>query len=240
MKTRAILALTAVAGLAAGASAQSTTSSTNMTFTLHWDDTGNHNGQLEPGESALLTLDASFTNQNTVGQFQPNIGTFGSGTIRGLGSGFLDLNSSGGDASGTWNVDQNAGFGVVGDWDVTGGQGNGTSASGGAQLQNVQFGQFAATPSAINTTNPILAVWSGTWTPNNYNARTVTFTPAGAVAAGTAISSVTLRLSASGVASVFVVPANLSFAGVSIPVVPAPSSLALLGLGGLVAGRRRR
>ena len=42
-------------------------------------------------ETALLTMNVSFTNQNTVATFTPGIGTFGSGTIRGFGSGFFDV-----------------------------------------------------------------------------------------------------------------------------------------------------
>lgn len=246
MKTRAILALTAVAGLAAVANAQSTTSSSTISVNLSFvevDGSGtpvaNPNGTVDFGESALITMDISFTNQNTVGTFTPNIGTFGSGTIRGFGSGFLDLNGTN-NAAGTWNVDQNAGYGAAADWDVTGGQGNGSSANGGANLQNIQVGQFAATPGGIVTTNPIAAIWTGIWTPGDYSARTVVFNSAGAGAAGASIASVLFRLNAGTAAGAFVTANSLTLGSVSIPVAPAPSSLALLGLGGLIAGRRRR
>src|SRR5690606_17311556 len=135
MKTRAILALSAVAGLAAGASAQfqpSFTTDSTVTINLTWSEVnGNGNNMLDPGESAHIRMSVSFSNQNAVANFAPSIGTFGSGTIRGLGSGFLDLNGSGG-AEGSWNLDPNEGYGVDETWDITGGQGHGTLASGGA------------------------------------------------------------------------------------------------------------
>src|SRR5262245_31876643 len=94
MKSRAILALTAVAGLASAASAQVITQNSTASFTLSFQDTGNNNGVVEPGESALITMSVSFTGQNTIGTFSPPIGTFTSGTIRGLGAGFVDLNGT--------------------------------------------------------------------------------------------------------------------------------------------------
>lgn len=240
MKTRAILALSAVAGLAAGASAQSFTTDSTVTINLTWSEVnGNGNNMLDPGESAHIRMSVSFSNQNAVANFAPSIGTFGSGTIRGLGSGFLDLNGSGG-AEGSWNLDPNEGYGVDEIWDITNGQGHGTLANGGATLLNLQFGQFAPGPAQVNTTNPIVDIWEGLWTPNDYSSRTVTFSTAGAAAAGNAVSSVTLRLSATIAASAFVQGNNLVHGSVSIPIVPAPSSLALLGLGGLVVARRRR
>lgn len=239
-------ALVAVAGLAAGAMAQTTTTSSAITVSLSFtevDSSGtpvaNPNGTVDFGESALISMGVSFTGQNTVGTFQPNIGTFGSGTIRGFGSGFFDLNGTN-NAAGAWNVDQNAGLGASGDWDVTGGQGNGTPANGGANLQNLQFGQFAATPGGINTTNPIDAIWTGIWTPGDYSSRTVNFTTSGAAAAGSSIASVLFRLNSGTAAGAFVTTAGLTHGNLNIPVAPAPSSLALLGLGGLIAGRRRR
>src|SRR5262245_2386154 len=100
MKTRAILALTAVAGLAAAANAQtapSFTSSSVISIPLNWvNTTTNAQTPLNPGDSAALFFNVSFTNQFGVGTFSPGVGTFTSGTILGLGSGFLDLNGAGG------------------------------------------------------------------------------------------------------------------------------------------------
>jgi hypothetical protein len=223
-----------VAGLlavASSASAQSFTSGSSISFALRWSEFGgNNNGVLEPGEAALITLDVAFTNQNTVAHFAPNIGTFGSGTIRGLAAGFIDINGAGA-AQGQWDLDPSQGYGVNQDWNGPGGgTGNGTPASGGARVTSIIFGQFAPTPSSIITTNPILVMWSGVWTPTSYAPRTVSFAVAPAEASGTVVGAVTFRLSASMVASTSVVDSNLLFGRVVIPVVPAPSSLVVIGL----------
>lgn len=237
--------LVAFAGLALNAAAQTTTTSSAITVTLSFSEVdtlgfpvASPNGNLEPGEGALIRMGISFTGQNTVGTFQPNIGTFGSGTIRGFGSGFFDL--IGTNAQGTWLLDQSQGFGVSDDWDVTGGQGNGTPAGGGGTLRNLQMGQFTATAAGINTTNPITAIWSGVWIPSSYTLRLVNFTTTGAGAAGTSIASVLFRLNEATPAGAFVTTANLAQGSVNIPILPAPSGLALLALAGLTAWGRRR
>ena len=80
MRTRAILALTAAAGLAgiANAQSQSVTSDSTISVSLSAVEApgGNGNGTIEQGESVLFTMNVSFTNQNTVGSFTPSIGTF--------------------------------------------------------------------------------------------------------------------------------------------------------------------
>ena len=239
-------ALAAPIVLAAGsiAAAQSVTLESSVVFDLRWSEyMGNENGVIDPGERALLMIDASFTNQNGVAAFSPPIGSFGSGTVRGIGSGFVDLHgasASGYNTRGTWNVDQSAGFGVNGEWDVTGGQGQGTSANGGADITNMQFGQLVSTPNGINTTNPIISIWTGLWTPESYEPRTVSFTVRGSVAAGASVASVALRLSPTFVASVFVPPSNLFYGLVTIPIVPAPAPLLLIPSAIIIRAPRRR
>jgi hypothetical protein len=226
-----------------GAAGQSFTPDSSITFSLRRSEhAGNGNGVIEPGESIYFALDVSFTNQNGIANFSPPVGTFGSGTVRGLGSGFVDLHgmATSGDARGTWDVDQSAGYGINPDWDVCGGDScNGSSANGGADLVNVLFAQFNPTPASIMTTNPIITIWSGLWTPASYDPRAVTFRPAGAAAGGTSIASVALRLSETAAYSVFVVPGNLLYGSATIPIVPAPSSLAAVG-GVLFVRRHRR
>jgi hypothetical protein len=240
MRTRAILAMTAVAGLAGVASAQqSVTSDSTITVSLTSTDSGgNNNGIVEPGESVLLTMNVSFTNQNTVGTFNPSIGSFGSGTIRGFGSGFFDLNGSSNLGAGTWNVDPGAtpARGVDPAWDLAGAEGT----PSGNNLVNIQMGQFPPTAGAINATNPINAIWTGEFTPTDYSGRTLSFSLAGNAAAGQFIASVMFKLNNTLAAGAFVDAQHLVLGTTSIGVVPAPGSLALLGLGGLVAGRRRR
>ena len=67
---RTLAALTATASLAAAANAQyTTTTSSTVTFALSYTEGpgGNGNTIIEPGESAILHLTVSFTNQNHTG-----------------------------------------------------------------------------------------------------------------------------------------------------------------------------
>jgi hypothetical protein len=225
-------------GLSASAAAQSFTSGSEITFALHWQDTGNHNGILEPGESALLGLDVSFSNQFTVATFSPLIGSFGSGTIRGFGAGFIDLRGDNA-AAGTWDVDQTHGYGVSPDWDLTGGSGNGAPTMGGAVLTDLVFGQTQLGSAPISTRNPIPSIWRGLWTPADYAARTVTFGSGGSPAMGNEIAYLLLRLSASSVGSPWVIPQNLNLGTVAIPIVPGSATITLLAAGLLVLRRHR-
>jgi hypothetical protein len=236
---RATFGICASCLFAVPAAAQSYTSDASVAFSLRWmEHGGNSNGVLEPGEGALLFIDVSFTNQNGVAAFAPNIGTFGSGIVLGLGSGFVDLHGSGG-AQGDWDVERSQGYGVNRNWQIKP-EFNGTSANGGAYLTNIPFGQFVATPQAIVTTNPIVAIWSGIWTPASYTARTVSFVMTGATAVSPMdIASVELELSATAVAAVLVASGNLSFGSVQIPIVPPPATTALLALTALAHRGRR-
>src|SRR5262249_50981908 len=202
-KTRTILALAAFAGLSGAASAQvPTTQNSTVSFVLSFQDTGNHNGILEPGESALITMNVSFTGQNTVGSFTPPVGSFSSGTIRGLATGFVDLNgtaNNGGNANGNWNV-QDA---IDPTWDLIGPTGWGTPAAAGSNLQNIQFGQFPFSPDVINTQNPIDNVWHATWTPASLAVRTVTFTVGDGAASGGLGSAVEVRVGTANVLAAY-------------------------------------
>lgn len=245
MKTRSILALTAVVGLAAAANGQATTSST-ATYAFTWNEApgGNSNNVLDPGESAIIHLTVSFSNQNTIGTYAPFPPGPGSGTIRGFGSGFIDLNGSatnGGNANGAWEVDPFAAIPYGPDlaWDLVGPPGWGTPASSGSNLINVQFGQFPVTPAQINATNPVVNIWTGHWTPASFAvARVVTFQSAAALPSGGIASSILFKTSAGVVGAS--APSVLGNVQIPLSAVPAPASLALLGLGGLIVGRRRR
>jgi hypothetical protein len=230
---RCLRSFALAAGLAAGpvALAQSTTTGSTVTYSLSWDDTGNHNGEIEPGESALFTMGVSFTGQNSVATFSPPIATFGSGTIRGFGSGFLDLHVTG--QTGTWNVNSAQGFGVVPEWNLTGGQGNGTQV--GNDLLNLEMGQFVPTPEAIVTTNPIATIWRGLWTPSGFGFTHIDFQIGAAAASGGFHSSVLFRVSSS---TLFAAYAPASFGHVSI-IIPAPWTLSILAAP-FVSRRRRR
>ena len=231
--TRTIAAIAGAATLANAASAQVTQDST-VTHTLTWSDVGgNANGIVEPGESVLFRLSESFTNQNTIGTYSPFPPGPGSGTIRGFGAGFLDLNGLGG-AAGVWNVDPLFGYGIDPDWYLGGINPNGTSTNAGANLINISFGQFPLNNSSIVPTNPIANIWTGRWTPASYAVRTASFSLAPASAWGGIASSVIFRASPQPVGA-----ACPSFFGSSlIPIAPAPPTCLLLAPL-LFAGRRR-
>ena len=179
MKTRAILALTALAGLTTAANAQSFTTSTTFAMPLSWSEVnGNGDGILTPGESAAIVFNASFTNQFGTATFSPGIGTFTSGTILGIGSGFVDLNGTGG-TGGTFNnsTPSNSGsagqYGTRSGWRVVGlPASNGSVNASGTGITQIQFGQFVPSPDLANTTNPVTRMFAVLWTPTSYSNRT--------------------------------------------------------------------
>jgi hypothetical protein len=252
MKTRAFVsAVAAMAGLALSANAQ-VTSQGSVSVSLSFIEVdavtgvpvGSPNGVIDPNEAAQLSMNVSFTGFNTVASFSPSIGTFTTGTIRGFGSAILDLNgtaNNGGNANGSWSTDINVGLGLQAPFDAAGEPGFGTPTGGGSHLINVQPGQFPSGASGIATTNPAF-VWTGIWTPGSYASRTVTFAtaPGSVVNPGSPFAALMLRLNASLAGSASIGLQQFTHGSVNIPVAPAPASLALLGLGAMVAGRRRR
>jgi len=234
MKTRAALGILAAAGLAATAQAQE-----SVTYTLTWTEVlagttnaGNGNGAIDPGEGVRFAIRATVT---------PGIGSTasytpppppGSGTIAGFGSMFLDLHGAL-FLGGTWSNIQR------GTW-ALGGQGD-PQANG--DIINVQAGQFILPGGTANSTNPINNIWRGVWNPSTYSNRNVDLSTSGAVAAGTQASSILIKYGVDPQGNdqyVAKFVAGVAGSSGSIPITPAPSSLALLGLGAMVAGRRRR
>jgi len=246
MKTRAVLAVVAVAGLAAAANAQESFVY-SLTFTEVNAGTSvavsAPNGTIDTGEAARVALKITMT---------PGIGATvtytpppapGTGTLAGLGSVFFDIGQTNA-LGGTWNlITRNAGGadinGTPNNWTL-GGAGVGNAAGG---IDAAQAGQFVLPGSTANVSNPIVNIWRATWTPSTYTNRTVTFQSAAAVAAGPNHSSILVQygLDPNTGDPLYVAKyISAQFGNVQIPVAPAPASLALLGLGGLVAGRRRR
>jgi hypothetical protein len=111
-------------------------------------------------------------------------------------------------------------------------------------LMAVQAGQLALPESPLlQVGNPIANTWRIVWNPTSYAQRTVTFTAqkAEAVPPGNTGAALHINYGTSVEEPSWTskqVPAT--FGSIQIPVVPSPSSLALLGLGGLVVARRRR
>jgi hypothetical protein len=238
------------AAAATPVAAQSITYDTHVTYSLAWSEhNGNANGILEPGESALITMDVSVANQFGLAMFSPPIGAWTSGTIMGFGFGFLDLHGSGGSA-GTFNYSSplanaagTSGYGLRGGWRVGGNISNGTPNAAGDGMINIQPGYLNHPPGVYNTLNPITNMYRLLWTPNSYADRTVSFALARAAATNPSITgtSVYLDLDGSVGTAIYVANSNISHGSVSIAIVPAPPIAACFVMTGLFTiGRRRR
>jgi hypothetical protein len=246
--TRRAFIVASAAGLTAPAAAQtpSFTSDTTVSMPLSWSEVnGNNNGILEPGESAAIVLDVSFTNQFGVAHFSPPVGTFSSGTILGFGSGFIDLDGQGGTA-GVFNIglppggplnNGTTGYGVRAAWRLIGGASHGSVNSAGTGVTQILFGQFSG-GQKYNTQNPVARMYALLWTPASYAARAVTFAVSGLTPP--TVASVVLDLDGSVGYAVFVDPSLLQLGSVSIPIAPAPPAFAALGIAALTARHRRR
>jgi len=233
MNTRAGFAGSALLAIAGAAFGQASTTAASLAYSLAWQDTGNHNGVLEPGESALLHISVTMTPPvNTAIPFTGGQGG-PTGTLLGIAYGFIDLTGTGG-TEGSFNIDPLSGYGIDPTWDLLGPPGYGTP--NGTGLINIQFGQFGDN---TNSTNPIVNVWSALWTPAGYTGRTVTFGTTVGTSAGGHASTVIMRWGplhgnrqdASCLSD---------FGTLEIPIIPAPPGLALLGICGARACARPR
>lgn len=197
MKTAAFVL---IAGLASAAAADV------MTFDWTVGDTGNNDGLIEEGESAMLTLWAAMDpdqSGNGGGYAGSIFGIFGTGN---WGTGTVDSYSNLVDSLGN---------------------GPGTLQGNNDILGVDSFQLPSDFEPNFDSSNPI-AVYAITWTPNSYAPRDVSVTSADH-------QNFSVYTSASGTSVEYDGMVN----GLSFRVVPAPASLALLGLGGLVARRRR-
>jgi uncharacterized protein (TIGR03382 family) len=233
MKTRAIVGIVALAGTAFAAQAQEmVTFSWAFTEVLANTTTpvANPNGLIEPGEGAELRLSVSFT--PAVGgaiTYTPPPGT-GNGTVGGLASIFFDLSASAGHNGTFHNITRLGAWGIGGVGSI---EANGVTAA--------QAGQFPLPGQTANPANPINNIWRVRWTPNSYENRVVTFTAGKAAASSGTGAGLYIEYGGDPEDPAYVskqVAGN--FGSAQITVIPSPSSLALLGLGGLVVGRRRR
>ncbi|MEQ8845288.1 MAG: PEP-CTERM sorting domain-containing protein [Phycisphaerales bacterium] len=109
------------------------------------------------------------------------------------------------------------------------GQENGVISGG--DVTDIVTGQlqFPAGGLFADTSDPVL-IWSATWSTTDFTARTVDL--------ATETTRYNLYVDDTGLSS-DVTSTVLEAAG-QVEVIPAPASLALLGLGGLAAARRRR
>ncbi len=261
MRFRPHHTVAALSGLAAATSGQMiTTPGITASLSLGWMEdpafVHNDDGDLDVGEHALIIMTLSFTGQNSVVSFTPSVGSFNTGTIVGLGSAYLDIRSTSGDATGLYNggmtvptsssVGPNnnsagtSGYGVRNGWRLGGNAADGTPVSNG--FQNIAMGSLPDDPGLVNTTNPIMGAERLGWAPNSYTPRTQTFSVF--PAAGTGNNVVGLYLGLDGgttVAEAYLLTGSITFGSVDIPIkIPAPGGAAALGLAGLGAVRRRR
>jgi hypothetical protein len=208
-----------------------------VTYTLTWINaaTGDQS-PLSPGQSATISMTATLT--PAVNTVVPVLGVFPSttlGTLRGIQSMFVDLVVTG-NAAGTWSnlhLDET--------WDLLGSSGHGASTAGGTRITNIQAGQFPANWATVNATNPIVNIWKGDWTPANYIWAWTTFTVENGNANPSPFASnVLVNPSSNSGGPVYVGSAANGFGFVTIPAIPAPSALCLLGFGLLASARHRK
>jgi hypothetical protein len=232
MKTRAIMALVTVAGAAAAANAQT---GGQATYSLQFSN-GTNSITLTAGQSTSVSVFVSFT---------PGIGSqYGTaaplqGEILGLNNGGFSITGAGvGTATGNFGVLAGTGHpSLTAPYNFLPGVATNQGTSAGNSQNGVLWGhQFIFSPVHPLPANPA-KVWEGTFTMGagaTNGQINLSFT--GMAATGVDVSS--------GPPSAGAIPwvadfASNAGAGGTI-LVPAPASLALLGLGGLVALRRRR
>jgi len=200
-----IAALIAVAGLSAGAMAGG-----EAFLLINLGDTGNNDGVVEPGESAVLNIQ---TRMDWDGTGFPLV-AFG-GTI-------IDVLGGDGTGDASYTI-LNSLADIVGD----------TTVDSGENLRNMGFLQLDFT--GYTTDNPI-DLARVVWDPQgDYSARSVSYRLSLEPSLG--LIGVLVRNNKGKIVSESWPGTEAS---VTFDVVPAPASLALLGLGGLATSRRRR
>jgi hypothetical protein len=215
-----------------------------VTYTLSWSEVvagtttpvAAANGRIDPGEGARIAIRVEITPGVGSTASYPAPPAPGTGVIAGFGSMFIDLLGSNLNG-GTWS--NMASTGPQTTWPPpTPGypQPNGN-------VLNCQGGQFVLPGSTANSANPIDNFWRGTWTPSDYTMRTASIASAPAASAGANHTSILIQYGLDpGGNPQYVgkfVPAVFIGTG-AVPIAPTPASIAVVGLGALVIGRRRR
>jgi MYXO-CTERM domain-containing protein len=215
-------------------------------------------GQLDAGEGALLFIKMAMNappggslavpagdGTGTPLTWDPSIvaGSSGTGTLSGFWSGDLNLTGSqaGGWSDGSTNFAAALRRKLL---TMIDGGGTGSPTPTGNGLTDIQPAQFGANAAALNHSNN-LNVWQGLWIPGAGVNGVVNFNLAiGNLGLLSSVAAIDDGHSAvNGGATDLPIALNVATTfgtGVSFTVVPTPSSLALLGLGGLIAARRRR
>jgi len=195
-------------------------------------------------------VDADGNPTGTQLTWSSTLGGHGSGGLGGLWSGDLNVTSS--DGTGGWSNQDTAAFQasvrrqILSPYATGGGNGlvNGNPVGAGPSnaVTDIQPAQFGADAATLDHGNGLVA-WRGLWIPSSYSTRTVNFAAAlGGLGFLTRIYAVDNQYANGGNDAL---PVALNVAtnfgpSQNVNIVPTPSSLALLGLGGLIAARRRR
>jgi hypothetical protein len=252
--------LAAVGGIAAAANAQLTPQPA-VTYNVSWQEyTGTspspiQDGAVGPGESAFFTISFNMVPPGGTPVTYPTslvAGGAGAGVLRGMMASSFGIAGTGTDLAGAW-----ANRNVNPTWtNIL--SSAGSPVSGQARVDNIaasQVGLIAEEPSIVGSAgiagHSSGVLWTGRWTPTNYDARTINFNVIAntlGIAVGTAFARdnnfVYDPEDPNAPTNVAYAPAigtvSHVFGSAAVPIIPAPSSLALLGLGGLVALRRRR
>lgn len=219
------------------------------------------NGMIDPGEAAYIKLTVSTTplpafalndptdpgagvHPTVAVRWDPQVnGGSGSGWLWCIGGGVFDLvgNNGASNAQGAWSLSGGSGptlRGPLPEWNPGGDPPS--VVLGGARVSELQFGQININLLATMTTDPIVNVWRGAWTPSSFAGQTVTWSVANNAHTnpGSSVYSMDSSMSTIPIGA-FV---DTDFGSVSIPVgeVPGPSGSLLLAMGACAAARRRR
>jgi hypothetical protein len=223
-------------------SAATSVSPAQEAITLHWSfsevvagttaPVSNPNGVIEPGESARISMTVSFAPPvGTIMTYTPPPGP-GFGPVAGLANAFGDLRTTV-EGRGTWYSLQRDPAWAIGGIGSVYGDGRGIAAW--------QLGQFPLPGATANPANPVTDVWRVHWTPDDYSARTVTFTGQKAVSSPGTGGAVYINYGEDPSAPQYLSkPLHVNFGSLQIQVVPSPSALGVLALAAAAAGRRRR
>lgn len=210
----------------------------NVSYAFTWTEVnpvGAPNNILEPGEGARISL--ALTMSPASGSpimWNPEIGGSGSGDLRAVGLFWFNLVGVGG-TQGTWSQLQIHEF-----YDFGGPSYYGTPGMSGSTLTDVAGGQLPLSQTFVLTTNPIVGVWSGTWTPTSYAPRTVTFASENGTGNPNPLASTVIVRDPMISHSVIHGTSDVTHGSVAIPIIPAPPSISIVGIAGLLGQRRQR